>query len=731
MARALCLGLALFLPGFVPVLSGVAQAQAPKRTGAIARPAKVDAEWGEAVGGLRARVVAVAPDTDEQKPEFAAAKRAAKYDHPDDVTLLVEFQNVSEQPIAIQGTRYGDNVTPPWPGKSASETFAPYLFDCEYLDGDGKPIEFPSRKMIDGDLMMSLSSGSAETIEPGKSLVILIRPTKWDASLERRLAAGDFQVRVKYHGPTRAVIKAIAEHWPDQPLTRVWTEGTIAAQTPFRIAGDARAKPPELVWGAPQEGLRAAVEFRSAAATPLGRRDTSAATFPYGSRVSPYIHVQNVSKKDISFSTETWRQDDAVTLIDQAGKETNIAHSWYSGWARMDLWTLKPGQTAILPSITLGIASNDASAKELAHPVAAVIVPEPGKYRLRYELHFGRMQRQDKNGKKIIPRENDFVGSLTTGPAPINVRERIQEDDPPTFTGRFELRGPDGKPAKDGRYEVFVQSGWKELTKGELKGAPIEIRDCPFDALVVSVRAAGFEETRIYDVRLKPDEETPVVLTPAEPVRFRLVTRDGKPVVGAEVRYFNRSKVKASVGPYPPSGLKGEVWGVSNVKGEVVLDTLQKFDPFDKKLGNNIYDFYVVPVAEAPLFIGPVQAGEDLGEITVGPFLDASGEIRGTPEELAAFDAEWDQPQPMQRGDGEVGWHYAESAKLEVRRDGDKLMFHLADLRPGKLRIVSRFKKGGKPISHVYSRREPNEDDVVFEIDLQDSRDDLVVTNKK
>jgi hypothetical protein len=709
----------------------MAHAQATKRSGVVARPAKSDAEWGEAVGGLRARVIAVAPETDEQKPDFATAKRAAQYDHPDDVTLLVELKNIGQEPISVQGTRYGDNVTPPWPGKSASETFAPYLFDCEYLDGDGRPVEFPTRKMIDGDLMMSLSSGSAENIEPGKSLVMLIRPTKWDPALARRLAAGDFQIRVKYHGTTKAVSRTIGEHWPDQPLAHVWSEGVVAAQGPFKIAGDPKTRPTELVWGPVTEGLRAAVEFRNAAATPQARRDTAAATFPYGGRVSPYIHVQNVSDKDISFSTETWRQDDSATLIDGSGKETKIGHSWYSGWARMDLWTLKPKQTAVLPSITLGLAGNDASAKELSHPVAAVVVPEPGKYRLRYELHFGRIQRQDKNGKKVIPRENDFVGTLTTGAAPIHVRERIKDDDPPTFTGRFELRGSDGKLAKEGRYEVFSQSGWKELTKGELKGAPIEVRDCPFEPLVVSVRAAGFEEARIYDVHLKPDEITPVILTPAEPARFRLVNRDGKPVAGAEVRYFNRSKVKASVGPYPSSGLKGEVWGLSNLNGEVILDTLQKFDPFDKKLGNNIYDFYVVPVAEAPLFVGPVQAGQDLGEIKVGPFLDAGGEIRGTAEELAAFDAEWDQPQPMQRGDGEVGWHYAESAKLEFRRDGDKLTFHLSDLRPGKLRIVSRFKRGGKPVSHVYTRREPNEDDIVFEIDLQDSRDDLVVTKKK
>ncbi len=310
------------------------------------------------------------------------------------------------------------------------------------------------------------------------------------------------------------------------------------------------------------------------------------------------------------------------------------------------------------------------------------------------------------------------------------MRDRGQEDETPTFTGRLQFRGPDGKPVREGHYDILVQSGGNSLRQGELDSPVLDISLCPFEPLMVMIRAPGFEETRFYDIVLKLDDVTPLVLKPADPVRFRLVTRDGQPVSLAKVRYFNRSKEKASVGPYPMSGLKGEVWATSDENGDVVLDTLQKFDPLDRKLGNNIYDFYIEPIELAPLFIGPIQAGDNLGEIRVGPFLEARGEIRGTPEELAAFAAEWDQPQPMQRGSGEVGWEYAESAKLEFQREGDNLTFHLTDLRPGKLRIVARFKQGGKPISHAYPRREPNEDDVVFEIDLQDSRDDLVVMSK-
>ena len=178
-------------------------------------------------------------------------------------------------------------------------------------------------------------------------------------------------------------------------------------------------------------------------------------------------------------------------------------------------------------------------------------------------------------------------------------------------------------------------------------------------------------------------------------------------------------------------GTKGPTWGWSDKQGNVVLDTLQKFDPTDNQLGNNIYWFYIEPAGLAPLFIGPVQAGQDLGDIAVSPLLEVAGEVYGTPAELAAFAAEWDQPAPMKRGNGEVGWHYAVSKPLETQRNGDVLTFHLSGLAAGKLRIVSRFKQGGKSISHVYTRREPNADDVVFEIDLTESRDDLVLRNKQ
>ena len=71
---------------------------------------------------------------------------------------------------------------------------------------------------------------------------------------------------------------------------------------------------------------------------------------------------------------------------------------------------------------------------------------------------------------------------------------------------------------------------------------------------------------------------------------------------------------------------------------------------------------------------------------------------------------------------------YAVSEKLETKRDGDKLTFHLTGLRPGKLRIVGNVGPRPHPVSHSYGRREPTGTDFVVEVDLRESIADLVIT---
>jgi hypothetical protein len=692
-----------------------------------ADPPAAASEWGLPDNGLVCRIVCVDPQTDEQHPDMAKAARTNRFARVEDITLLAELKNVGDKRQSVQGVRYGDTVTLPWPGKSSSAEFAPSLFTYEFFDRAGKPIERPLRSTNDTDAMLRLSGGTVEAIAPGESLVMLVRPADGDTGLASRLADGDYQVRVRYHGPLLGVRKEMQRVWPDKPVTRAWSGDAASPLVPLSLANPHPAA--EMAWGKAKDGLRAAVEFRPI--VPAGAAANAADySIPEGGRADVRVHLQNVSAKDISLWSETWRQDDTVYRVDAAGKETQLGHAWYSGWPTMEHWTLKPGQSAVIAAINLGTAADANSAAKFEHPVGPMIIGPPGTYRLRYDIHLGRLQSSSPDGKTKIPGPGDWQGTLSTGLASITVRPRRPSDEPATFIARLRLQGPDGKPVTAGHVVVRMQSGYQQLLKADLGPQPVEVPKCRLEPLVVSVRAAGFEETRFYDVAAKPGEITTLTLRPAQPTRFRLITRDGKPVAGAKVRYFVRSKADASSGPYPSDGLHGPVWATSDARGEVLLDTLEKFDPQDRKLGNNIYFFYIESPGLAPRFLGPLQAGENLGDLTVGPLLEVRGEVRGTPAELGEFTAEWDQPEEIRRGDGKDGWQYAESKNLQTERHGDRLTFHLSGLRPGKLRIVSRFKRGGKSESHVYSRREPNEDDVVFAVDLTDSRQDLVITNQ-
>src|SRR5262249_35689581 len=151
--------------------------------------------------------------------------------------------------------------------------------------------------------------------------------------------------------------KELQAVWPDKPVSKVWTGDVVAEPMTFRVAGpppsDVPPKPRELAFGPLESGLQAAVEFRSADDSAQAQRDNAANTFPHGSRLDVRLHVKNVSDHEISFWSETWRQGDAVTIIDPAGKETKPQGAFYSGWPRMEHWVLKPDQVAILTTISL------------------------------------------------------------------------------------------------------------------------------------------------------------------------------------------------------------------------------------------------------------------------------------------------------------------------------------------------------------------------------------------
>jgi len=233
---------------------------------------------------LQLRIIPVAATADEQQPDLHQ-DHVTQFAKADDLTLIAEVKNVSDAPVSLLGVRYGNSVTPPWPGKSVSDEFAPHVFACEFFDRLGKPLALPARNMLDGDVMLTLSSGLAETIEPGKSLVVLLRPVKWNAAIAQRLTAGEYLVRVHYRGPSPGVVKELQAVWPDKPVSKVWSGDIVAEPVTFRVTGpppsDVPPKPRELAFGPIESGLQAAVEFRSADDSAQAQRDTASNTFPH------------------------------------------------------------------------------------------------------------------------------------------------------------------------------------------------------------------------------------------------------------------------------------------------------------------------------------------------------------------------------------------------------------------------------------------------------------------
>jgi beta-lactamase regulating signal transducer with metallopeptidase domain len=689
-------------------------------------PAEPEGDGGPPSDGLRFRLIAVPAATDDESPDIRQTTES--FARADDVTFAVELKNVGDKPVVLLGVRYGDSY-PTAEGQLNTGFFAPHLFEIEFTDAAGTPVPRPHRELLSA--MLELSGASTHELAPGESLVELLRPTRFQSPMQYELPGGDLRVRMRYRGPSRETLAQIARHWPDKPQTRAWSGEVESNEVAFTVAADPAAAQPELAWGAPQNGLQAAVEFRQNRT----RRspDDPPGMIPLNTVLDAVLHLKNVGEGPISLVSESWRQDDTVTVINEAGEEQMVGGSWYTGVPIMVHWTLQPGEVAQLQASNLAVAADQAALDTLEHPVGKSLIAPPGKYTVSYSIRLGNLQSRDEQGNVLIPGQEDWQGSLATGETTLTVRPRAPEDDArerePTFVGKIEFVGPGSRAIESGTFTASTSGQRREPAEYALHAGPIDLADCTTRPLTVYVRAAGYEEAVFYDVKLPPDETRRIELAPAVATRFRLVSAaDGAPLAGAQVRYFNKTCGKASAGPYPMRGTAGPVWTTSAADGSVVLDTMQRIDPYYDDLGDAVYFFYIETPGLAPRFLGPVKAGQDLGDVPVGPFLEVRGEVRGTPEELERFAAEWDQPFELTTDNPEAAWIYAVSQTLETTRDGDRLTFHLTGLRPGRLRIVANFGPHPHQVQHTYTRRDPQGSDIVVEVELKESIADLVVT---
>lgn len=695
----------------------------------LAAPSNQDAaiyqKGGEAVKGLVLRVISAAPKTNEQKATMDAAV-VSQFAAPGEVTLVAELKNVSDKAIRLVGVRYGEGVSAPSVGKSNTRRFGPILFQYAFRTKDGDLIEPPFNEGL-GNPFLELSGALIEQIEPGQSIVCALRPleTRYDAM--HWLPPGEYTLEVSYVGVDDATQAEMTKHWPKMGFTGLWNGKASSNVIPLTIADQPKL---ELEWGPTTSGLQAAIEFRDGDTYRAeGAPKPPPHEFPVGAAVSSLVHIKNVSDKPITFWTEEFRQGDTIEVTDATGKVTRPGVPFFTGWAVMSKWTLRPGEIAATYSnIGSGMMQSPKTRGRGSPTLSPEAISFPGTYTAQIELNFGGLQTKDAKGNPV-PGPNDFSGKLKTGKAAFTVRQRNASDDPPKVTASIVLKSKSGEAIRGGHVTI-TEVGGEVLFDKQIDGDRIELSGVDgIKPCYAAVRANGFEEQTFYELELSEKMPVTLELTKAKPVTMQLHWK-GQPISGAKIRHFVRSKAKANGGPFPMKGIEGDVWATSNERGEVLLDTLQKTDPFDAKLGDNVYWFYVEPPAEfAGKFIGPITAGQDLGEIALGKPITVRGEVHGTPAELDRFVAEWDQPEAVGKAGPDKPWDYAVSQNLEVHRVGDKLTFELNGLRPGRLRFVSNFQ--GQSSGHEYAKRMVGPTDVVLELNLTESRSDVVLTSKK
>jgi hypothetical protein len=680
-------------------------ADAPKATPMNDKNAKQPADgdgWGKESGGLRIRVTPIATDANDESPDLT--KKVESYARGENLALAVEFKNVGQKTITLLDA------------KGNLPFLGPHLYDLEFTDKNDKPIPRSARQVLTSVVM--LIEGSTHEIEPGKTLAVIVRPAKFNPPMDFSPPPGEYRVRIRYH-LAQKMVESIAEHWGAKPQGKAWAGEVVSNTAAFTVADDPKAaKAGELPWGEAKNGLRAAVELLY-----NGKRlpADGSQPVPLNTALGVVFHIQNMSDKPISLFEETWHQLDPVTVKDESGKEQSLSGPWYSGFPIMARWTLKPKEIAEIRAYPLGIVADQASANNFAQAVGPRLIAKPGKYKLRYAIQLGNL-------KSAASQPDDWQGELPTGETTVTVRAISSEEDAAEearrFTGRVEFVAKDGTAIHEG---FFVARTEDASTRIDLRPGTVEIPRVTSRPVTISVVADGYEETILEGVEFKPDETKRFELTPAEPTRFRLIA-DGQPVAGAKVRRFNKTSDNATAGPYPMNGLEGPVHAVSAEDGSVVLSSLQKVNHGYESLGDAVYYFYIEAKGLAGRFLGPVKAGTDLGDVELSRPLDVRGEIHGAPDELQNFAAEWDQPFELKTANPKAAWFYAISQRLETKREGNKLTFHLTGLRPGKLRIISNFSPGTHHVAHTYTRRDPGESDVVVEVDLSKSLNDLVIT---
>ena len=416
---------ALGVAAYIAAEATAEQPDNPKQETAI--ESKPDPEWGPVVNGLRMRVVPVLAEMSEDAIDVA--QRVSTFDSPNDVAFAVEIENVSEKPVKLVGTRYGDNYGTA-KGKSNSNWFGQFLFAIDYLDGSGKSVERPEVSSVGG--LRTADGVQLETVEPKQTLRVLLRPNKWMSVLSQRPLVGKQRAAVRYLG----ISPTGKEAAPQQPVNEVVAPavelevrgpGYRSTGAPLPGLGEEDvAKNPDgtdvdpgkfLVWGKVSNGLRAALEV----VPEEGRMVLS-----HGTKPTLKLHVQNVGEQTISLASLVRLSELPTTVTNDKAEAIPVQGHLSTGVTPAVRIVLKPRQTVTFDAGNLGLAVTKARAEAFERPTLRTLVAPSGKYSLQAVERFGlSFQMRDGNGKVLAPLEGDWKGELKTGVATVNISNEI------------------------------------------------------------------------------------------------------------------------------------------------------------------------------------------------------------------------------------------------------------------------------------------------------------------
>jgi hypothetical protein len=202
------------------------------------------------------------------------------------------------------------------------------------------------------------------------------------------------------------------------------------------------------------------------------------------------------------------------------------------------------------------------------------------------------------------------------------------------FDARVQLTSPQGMRPSGGLVEVYKAIPWMPTERRQapiLADGSFVLPNASTTHLTMEIRADGFEFQQFDEVALNTEGDTELTLTPTPPATLRIVSdATGEPIEGATVR--PAAWVGASNQIFPGGG---DLWGESDAEGHAVLASLAAGDR---------YWFHVAAPGFAPALMGPMKAGEDVGEVRLGPPIVVSGKVILSGHPNGPISIRWSQP---------------------------------------------------------------------------------------